>query len=77
MLAAIVPLFITIFVDFVLKSFVMDIKLPYFALIGWIQFIIIIFVSFSLSYSKMAGRLEYLNAGLEKEIKAHFQDYMS
>ena len=69
MLLAITPLFLCIFADFILKSFVMDIKLPYFSLIGWILFIVIVFIHFSLSYSKIAGRLEYLNEGLEKEIK--------
>lgn len=69
MMMATTPLLITIFIDFVLKSFVMDIKLLYFSLIGWTLFIIIFFIYFSLSYSKIARRLEYLNEGLEQEIK--------
>ena len=67
---SLIPLLVTIFIDFVMKSFVMDIKHIYFALIGWTLFIIIMFIYFSINYSGIAGRLEYLNQELESEIKA-------
>ena len=68
-ISAIIPLLVTIFADFVLKSFVMDIKHLYFSVFGWVGFILIFFIYFSLNYSKIANRLEYLNQDLEKEIK--------
>ena len=74
MIIAITPLLLTIFADFVLKTFVMDIKHLYFSVFGWIGFMLIFFVNFSLSYSKIASRLEYLNKDLEKEIKLKTED---
>ena len=69
MIISMVPLLITIFADFALKTFAMDIKLPYFSVFGWVIFILIIFIFFCIRYSGMAKRLEYLNKDLEKEIK--------
>ena len=71
---AMIPLLVSIFTDFVLKSFVMDIKHLYVSVFGWVAFILIFFVYFSLSYSKIAARLEYLNKDLEKEIKLKTND---
>ncbi len=69
MLIAMIPLLITIFTDFALKTFVKDIKHLYFSVFGWVIFILIIFIYFCITYSSMANRLEYLNKDLEKEIK--------
>lgn len=66
---AMIPLLISIYVDFSLKTFSMDIKHLYFSVFGWFAFILIFFVYFCLSYSKIASRLGYLNQNLEKEIK--------
>ncbi len=71
---SLIPLLITIFIDFVLKSFVMDIKHLYFSLFGWMLFIIIIFIYFSVKYSGVSGRLEYLNKKLEFEIQAQTEE---
>lgn len=70
MMISMIPLLISIFVDFVLKSFAMDIKHLYFSLFGWMAFMIIFFIYFSANYNKIAGRLEYLNRKLEFEIRA-------
>ncbi len=67
---SLIPLLLCIFIDFVLKSFAMDIKHLYFSLIGWILFMIIFFIYFSLTYNGIAARLEYLNKKLEFEIKS-------
>ncbi len=67
---SLIPLLICIFIDFVLKSFAMDIKHLYFSLIGWMIFMIIFFIYFSLTYNGIAARLEYLNKKLEFEIKS-------
>jgi len=67
---SLVPLLVSIFIDFALKTFAMDIKHMYFSLLGWIAFIIFIFIYFSLNYSGIANRFEYLNKKLEFEIQS-------
>ena len=74
---ALTPLLITILTDFVIKAFVKDIELLYFSLLGWIMFILIFFVYFSLSYNGISKRLEYLNQGLEKEVKNKTQSLLT
>jgi sigma-B regulation protein RsbU (phosphoserine phosphatase) len=66
---SLLPLLVTIFIDFALKTFAMDIKHMYYSAIGWMLFIIILFVYFSVKYNGIAGRLEYLNKKLEFEIQ--------
>ncbi len=70
------PLLVSIFTDFALKTFAMDIKYMYFSLFGWIAFIIFFFIYFSLNYSGIANRFEYLNKKLEFEIQSQTEKLM-
>ena len=69
MLIALSPFLVCFIADFILKSFVNNITLPYFSMFGWEVSIIICFLYFSTSYNRIARRLEYLNANLKEEIK--------
>ena len=68
-LSALIFLIVSMLVDFTIKGVLRNIKLPFLSIFGWTGVIIIFFVYFCLDYSKVARRLEYLNQGLEKEIK--------
>lgn len=67
---SLIPLLVSLLIDFILKNYVMDIKLLYFSLFGWMAFMIIFFIYFSASYGGIVGRLDYLNKELESEINA-------
>ena len=68
-LSALVFLLFIMGVDVIIKGTFRNIKLPFLSIFGWTGVIIIIFIYFCIDYSKIAGRLEYLNQGLEKEIQ--------
>ena len=57
-------------IDIIIKGTFRNIKMPFISIFGWTGVIIIIFIYFCVDYSKIASRLEYLNQGLEDEIKA-------
>ena len=69
LLFAICFLLLVMGVDIIIKGVFRNIKLPFISIFGWTGVIIIFFIYFCLSYSKMAMRLEYLNHNLEDEIK--------
>ena len=55
--------------DIIIKGAFRNIKMPFISIFGLTGVIIIFFVYFCLDYSKIAHRLEYLNKGLESEIR--------
>ena len=69
MLISLTPFFICILVDFFIKGVFNNITLPYFSMFGWQVSIIIFFLYFSSSYSRIAERLEYLNKKLKNEVE--------
>ena len=69
LLYAILFLVIVMGIDIIIKGAFRNIKMPFISIFGWTGVIIIFFVYFCLDYSRMAKRLEYLNQGLENEIK--------
>ena len=56
-------------IDIIIKGAFRNIKMPFISIFGLTGVIIIFFIYFCIDYSKMSGRLEYLNEGLENEIK--------
>ena len=56
--------------DVIIKGAFRNIKMPFISIFGLTGVILIIFVYFCVDYSKMSGRLDYLNQGLEEEIKS-------
>ena len=69
LLISLAPFLICVFADFVIKTFFNNITLPYFSMFGWQISIIIFFMYFSLSYSNISKRLEYLNKELKTEVE--------
>ena len=57
-------------IDVIIKGAFRNIKMPFISIFGLTGVILIIFVYFCVDYSKMSGRLDYLNQGLEEEIKS-------
>ena len=68
-LIAMAFLFIIMGIDIMIKGAFRNIKMPFISIFGLTGVIIIFFVYFCRDYSKIAHRLEYLNKGLEDEIK--------
>ncbi len=68
-LIAMTFLFLVMGTDIIIKGAFRNIKMPFISIFGLTGVIIIFFVYFCLDYSKIAHRLEYLNKGLEHEIK--------
>ena len=62
-------LFTIMGIDIIIKGAFRNIKMPFISIFGLTGVIIIFFVYFCRDYSKIAHRLEYLNKGLEDEIK--------
>ena len=62
-------LFTIMAVDIIIKGAFRNIKMPFISIFGLSGVIIVFFVYFCRDYSKIARRLEYLNKGLESEIK--------
>ncbi len=62
-------LFTVMGIDIIIKGAFRNIKMPFISIFGLTGVIIIFFVYFCRDYSKIAHRLEYLNKGLEDEIK--------
>ena len=62
-------LFTIMGIDIIIKGPFRNIKMPFISIFGLTGVIIIFFVYFCRDYSKIAHRLEYLNKGLESEIK--------
>ena len=56
-------------IDIIIKGAFRNIKMPFISIFGLTGVINIFFIYFCIDYSKMSGRLEYLNEGLEDEIK--------
>ena len=73
LLISLSPFLASVFADFVIKTFFNNITLPYFSMFGWQLSIIIFFLYFSLSYSSIAQRLEYLNKELKNEVDVQTQ----
>ena len=69
LLSAVFFLLVVMGIDILIKGAFRNIKMPFISIFGWTGVIIIFFVYFCLSYSKMAKRLAYLNQSLEDEIK--------
>ena len=69
MLTALAPFLLCVNADFIIKTFFNNITLPYFSMFGWQISIIIFFLYFSSSYSRIAERLEYLNSELKNEVE--------
>ncbi|MBO4533143.1 MAG: SpoIIE family protein phosphatase [Treponema sp.] len=63
------PFLICVFFDFVIKSFVNNITLPYFSMFGWEITVSISFLYFSTQYNRIAIRLDYLNKNLKNEVE--------
>ena len=61
-------------IDIIIKGAFRNIKMPFFSIFGWTGVIIIFFVYFCRDYSTIARRLEYLNKGLEDEIKLQTEE---
>ena len=57
-------------IDVIIKGAFRNIKMPFISIFGLTGVILIIFVYFCVDYSQMSGRLDYLNQGLEEEIKS-------
>lgn len=57
-------------IDIIIKGAFRNIKMPFISIFGLTGVILIIFVYFCVDYSQMSGRLDYLNQGLEEEIKS-------
>ena len=68
MLTALAPFLICVNADFIIKTFYNNITIPYFSMFGWQISIIIFFLYFSSSYSRISERLEYLNKELQNEV---------
>ena len=64
-------------IDILIKGAFRNIKMPFISIFGWSGVIVIFFVYFCRDYSKIAQRLEYLNKGLEDEIKLQTQKLTS
>ena len=62
-------LFTVMGIDIIIKGAFRNIKLPFISIFGLTGVIIIFFVYFCRDYSKISRRLEYLNKGLEDEIR--------
>ena len=73
MLIALSPFLSCILFDFVVKSFVNNITLPYFSIFGWEITVVVCFLYFSTSYNRIAQRLEYLNKNLKDEVDVQTQ----
>lgn len=69
LLCAVFFLLLVMGIDIIIKGTFRNIKMPFISIFGWTGVIIIFFVYFCLDYSKICGRLEYLNQSLEEEIK--------
>lgn len=69
LLAAFFFLLVVMGIDIIIKGAFRNIKMPFISIFGWIGVIIIFFIYFCVVFSKMSSRLEYLNKGLEDEIK--------
>ena len=68
LLITLTPFLITVNIDFIIKTFVNNIELPYYSMYGWIGTVMIFFLSFSSDYQKISKRLEYLNTELKNEV---------
>ena len=68
-LIAMAFLFTIMGIDIIIKGAFRNIKMPFISIFGLTGVIIIFFVYFCRDYSHIARRLEYLNKGLESEIK--------
>ena len=62
-------LLIVMAADVIIKGAFRNIKMPFISIFGLTGVILIIFVYFCVDYSQMSGRLDYLNQGLEEEIR--------
>lgn len=62
------PFLITVNADFIIKTFLNNIEVPYVSMYGWIGTVIIFFLTFSFDYQKISSRLEYLNTELKNEV---------
>jgi len=69
LLITLAPFLLSITADFNIKTFANNITLPYFSIFGWVVSVIICFIYFSTRYNRIAGRLEYLNSNLKKEVE--------
>ena len=69
LLGALAPFLLCVNADFIIKTFVNNITIPYFSMFGWQISIIIFFLHFSSSYSSISQRLEYLNKELQSEVE--------
>ena len=68
-LYAVTFLLLVMGIDIIIKGAFRNIKMPFLSIFGLTGVIIIFFIYFCLDYSKMSHRLDYLNQGLEEEIK--------
>ena len=68
LLITLAPFLITVNADFIIKTFVNNIELPYYSMYGWIGTVMIFFLSFTSDYQKISKRLEYLNTELKNEV---------
>lgn len=69
LLSAVIFLICVMGIDILIKGAFRNIKIPFISIFGWTGVIIIFFVHFCVVFSRMSGRLEYLNKSLEDEIK--------
>ena len=69
LLIALSPFLTCVLFDFVVKSFVNNITLPYFSIFGWEISVVICFLYFSTQYNRIAIRLDYLNKNLKNEVE--------
>ena len=68
LLMCLIPLFLSIALDFFIKLVCQKVDYPYFSLFGWLGTIIIFIVMLSIRYSRALAQGEYLNVKLRREV---------
>lgn len=68
LMAVLIPLSVSIIIDFFIKGLFHKIDIPYITLFGWQLTILCFLILLSTRYNKAVSQNEYLNANLRKEI---------
>ena len=68
LLVALAPFLICVHADFIIKTFLNNITVPYLSMFGWGVTIILCFLYFSTQYNRIAINLERLNKNLKDEV---------
>ncbi|MBB5225929.1 hypothetical protein DYE50_11330 [Treponema ruminis] len=68
LISVLIPLSVSIIIDFIIKGFFQKIDIPYITLFGWQLSILCFLILLSTRYNRAVSQNEYLNINLRKEI---------